>query len=235
LERQKKQVEGLWALCVLVGLRLERAGIIKDFDSRTSADIQKIISFLVGTKLWLRIEEAYPPFDYLEEKTQYDWSEVEVIAPSGLSGVLLDLPPEISAFELKSEICGYLGRAPSQLTSKRMDREPHHVFVKYFAEGKVSLFIDRGGGGGAPTFRTTEIKGTVLLCADILLGFACSAAGLVLLRIRVCSGRCPCSCYFHGMRNVRPKAIFKTFSTNRRRSLPMDAISSNHLAEIQLE
>ena len=75
----KSQAEGLWSLVVLLGTALERKGAIKDFDNRSSDDIQIIIEQLAEFALWQRLEEAYPPFDFLEKKTDYHWSELEKI------------------------------------------------------------------------------------------------------------------------------------------------------------
>lgn len=77
---KKAQVEGLWSLVVHVGLRLERAGLIASFDERGEKDVQYIIAGMDGSKLWLRVEEAFPPFDFLQSRTVYDWLELEGIA-----------------------------------------------------------------------------------------------------------------------------------------------------------
>lgn len=74
---KKAQVEGLWFLVVQIGLRLERTRRMADFEERTADDIQNIIAVLDGSRLWLRVEEAFPPFDNLMTRTDYDWSELE--------------------------------------------------------------------------------------------------------------------------------------------------------------
>lgn len=79
---RKDQAEGLWFLIVSVGLRLEEQRRIRDFQERTEADVQKIIAALDGTQLRLRLEEAYPPFDHLDPKSRYDWSELAELAAS---------------------------------------------------------------------------------------------------------------------------------------------------------
>jgi len=76
---KKSQAEGLWSLIVMLGTALERKGAINNFESRTYEDIQLIIEKLAEFALWQRLEEAYPPFDSFEKKTQYDWSELEKI------------------------------------------------------------------------------------------------------------------------------------------------------------
>uniref|UniRef100_UPI0039838B4F hypothetical protein n=1 Tax=Phenylobacterium sp. TaxID=1871053 RepID=UPI0039838B4F len=82
---KKAQVEGLWSLVVHVGLRLERTRGIADLIERTEDDVQNIIATLDGSRLWLRVEEAFPPFDHLTSRTDYDWSEL-----NGLSETLDD-------------------------------------------------------------------------------------------------------------------------------------------------
>ncbi len=76
---KKSQAEGLWSLVVMLGFALENKGAINNFESRTYEDIQLIIEQLAEFALWQRLEEAYPPFDFLEKKTEYDWSELEKI------------------------------------------------------------------------------------------------------------------------------------------------------------
>ncbi len=78
---KKIQAEGLWSLVILLGVELEREGAINNFESRTYDDVQLIIEQLAEFALWQRLEEAYPPFDFLGKKTAYDWSELEKIEP----------------------------------------------------------------------------------------------------------------------------------------------------------
>lgn len=73
----KKQAEGLWFLIVSVGSNLQERGLIRNFLDRDDRDIQKIIAAFDGSALWRRIEEAFPPFDYLPTRTAYDWTELE--------------------------------------------------------------------------------------------------------------------------------------------------------------
>ena len=136
---KKSQAEGLWSLFVFVGLALEAERRIKSFDERNDEDIQEIISFFSGTNLCLRIEEAYSPFDYLEKKTDYTWSELEKIKIEHLtesSGEPL--------YKIKSKICEYLASSPSQLTAECIDRMPYHTFKQTYDEGKLTLFVDKG-------------------------------------------------------------------------------------------
>jgi tetratricopeptide (TPR) repeat protein len=73
----KSQAEGLWCLIVSVGLPLERAGLISNFDDRTDADIRRIQMFLAGTRLYQRIKDAYAPSQ--SGRVDYDWDELEGI------------------------------------------------------------------------------------------------------------------------------------------------------------
>ena len=101
-EIKKSQAEGVWALIVFTGLALEEARRIKNFETRDDQDVQEIVAFFSGTKLWLRLEEAYPPFDFLEKKTDYDWSELEKIR--------IELLTEATGeplYRVKSKICEY--------------------------------------------------------------------------------------------------------------------------------
>ncbi len=136
---KKAQAEGLWALIVFVGVELESSKVIADFDSRTDDDIQEIISFFSGSRLWLRLEEAFPPFDFLEEKTEYDWSELESIRIEYLT--------EVSGgplHEIKSKVMEFLSSSGLSLQSDFIDRMPYHAFKSLYKEGKVALFVDKG-------------------------------------------------------------------------------------------
>lgn len=136
---KKAQVEGLWALIVFVGLELERAQVITDFESRTDGDIQEIISFFSGSRLWLRLEEAFPPFDCLEEKTEYDWSELE--------SVRIEYLTEVSGeplYKIKSKLMDFLSSSGLSLQSNVIERMPYHAFESLYKEGKVAVFVDRG-------------------------------------------------------------------------------------------
>jgi len=140
-EIKKSQAEGLWALIVFTGLALEDACQIKNFEARNDEDIKKIVAFFSGTKLWLRLEESYPPFNFLENKTDYDWSELESIR--------IELLTEATGeplYKVKSKICEYLTSAPVLLTSESINRMSYDAFRQSYDEGKLRLFVDRGRG-----------------------------------------------------------------------------------------
>ena len=135
---KKSQAEGLWSLVVTAGLALERMGRLKDFEARTDDDVQEIIAFLSGTKLWLRLEEAYPPFNFRELKTDYDWSELERVD----IGVLSETAGQ-SPFRVKSNICKHIASPPLQFDTPVIDRMAYHAFKQLYEEGKLRLFVDR--------------------------------------------------------------------------------------------
>ena len=136
---KKPQAEGLWSLVVFVGLALEDAKRITKFDERTDKDIQEIIAFFSGTTLWLRLEEAYSPFDCAPKRTGYSWSELEKIRIDALTAATGE-----PLYKIKSKICEYLSSAPSQLQSEVIDRMPYHAFKLAYDEGKLILFVDKG-------------------------------------------------------------------------------------------
>lgn len=136
---KKSQAEGLWSLVVFAGCALKDAKRITNFDNRTEKDIQEIIAFFSGTNLWLRLEEAYPPFDSIMQKTVYTWSELEKINFEKLTEAIGE-----PLYKVKNKIYEYLSRSPSQLQSEFIDRMPYHVFKQTYDEGKLALFVDKG-------------------------------------------------------------------------------------------
>lgn len=139
LDIKKSQAEGLWAIVVFVGLALEGARVIKNFERRDNKDTQEIIAFLSGTKLWLRLEEAFPPFDFREKKTDYNWRELEKIRIERLTEATGE-----PLYKVKSKLCEYLSPSPSELQSQFIERMPYHAFKQGYEEGKLRLFVDRG-------------------------------------------------------------------------------------------
>lgn len=135
----KAQVEGLWAVVVLVGSALEGARLIGDFTQRTSVDIEKIIEALSGTLLWLRLEEAFPPFDVLPSRTTYDWKELEAVSMESLAGVAGE-----SLITIKGALFKFLKSRPLILKPNIDARMPYHAFKHLYNEGKLALFVDRG-------------------------------------------------------------------------------------------
>lgn len=136
---KKSQAEGLWSLVVFVGLALEGANRISNFDGRTEKDIQEVIAFFSGTQLWLRLEEAYPLFDFVSKRTDYSWSELEKITMEALTEATGE-----PLYKIKSKICEFLSSASSQLQSEVIDRMPYHTFKQTYDEGKLILFVDKG-------------------------------------------------------------------------------------------
>lgn len=136
---KKSQAEGLWRLIVFVGHALEDARQIKSFANRNEQDVEAIVAFLSGTRLWLRLEEAFPPFAWLTSRTDYSWEELERIAIGTLS-----TDEDAPLYEVKNAICKYLARSPTQLQSEVIDRMPYHAFKRTYDEGKLRLFVDKG-------------------------------------------------------------------------------------------
>lgn len=130
------QPDGLWAVIVAVGLRLERAILIRDFMERTPTDTDWILSFLSGTNLWLRLEEALPPFSDGHHRTDYDWSELE---PFAEPDTLADLNDE----DLIDEVRAYLSkpRPPEDGAYLRM---PYQEFHREYEAGRLVAYVDRG-------------------------------------------------------------------------------------------
>lgn len=183
---KKKQAEGLWFLVVGLGLRLEEFGRIRDFQERGDADIQKIISALDGSAIGRRVEEAFPPFDYLTTRTDYDWSELEDL-PDALDHYL-----SRSIRELVED--GDLATAANDPTFRdRMSFEELHDPRN---KGRWNLVVDRGMAYRvAPRFKTGPLGWASLLCPVVFIasvpvmiwvnlwaGVAMIVAGIVVLK-----------------------------------------------------
>lgn len=136
---KKSQVEGLSSLIVFAGVALEEARQIENFEAADDEDIQKIVAFFSGTKLWLRLEESYPPFNFLEKKTDYDWAELETIRME-----LLTEAAGEPLYKVKSKICEYLASAPVFLTSEFIDRMSYDAFRQGYDGGNLGFVVDRG-------------------------------------------------------------------------------------------
>lgn len=136
---KKSQAEGLWVLIIIVGSALEHAGRIRDFMSRDEKDIQEIVAFFTATKLGLRLEEAYPPFDFREKRTEYDWSELESVRMESLT-----IDSSDSLMDVKEEICNVLKSEYTDISKDYIDRIPFHVFERYYKDGKLELIVDKG-------------------------------------------------------------------------------------------
>jgi hypothetical protein len=139
LQVRKSQIEGLWTVVVLVGTALQDQGRIESFDSRTEDDIDEIVSSLAGSNLWLRLEEAFPPFNSRSKRTDFDWSELEPLQMEDLA----ELAGEPLA-EVKMGLMKHLSRRPLKPNTDFDDRMPYHAFKSLYEQGKVSLVVDRG-------------------------------------------------------------------------------------------
>jgi hypothetical protein len=163
---KKAQAEGLWNLVVLAGLALESSRRIKNFEQRTDADIQEIVGFFSGTQLWLRLEEAFPPFDIRQEKTKYDWAELEKPGVQNLMSHAAGESPHI----VKSKMCEHLASTPSQIDAKFIDRMPYHSFKHFYDERKLILFVDRGLAPVAARARIVAVPWSTTLAMIFFIG-----------------------------------------------------------------
>ena len=162
----KAQTEGLWTIVVLLGMALERDRKISNFEERTEDEVALLVASISGTKLWLRLEEAYPPFNFREERTEYDWSELEPLQMEELSEVAGE-----SLLEVKHALFKKLKSRPLIFKPNRDDRMPYHAFRPLYDQGKVILFVDRSlapvaGASGvvksaAPTYIALSVAALV--------------------------------------------------------------------------
>lgn len=139
----------LWTLVVAAGMDLERSGVIKDFENRTPDDRDWIINFFAPSKLWLRLEEAFPPFDDAYPKTEYLWGELEQFAKR-------DMIAELEGMDWRRRL-----RNPADPSSGILQRLPYQTFVKEYDSGKLSFFVDRGLAVQA--FRLSDSAWTYIL------------------------------------------------------------------------
>jgi hypothetical protein len=182
----KAQVEGLWTVIVLVASALEGSGQIRDMSNRTAEDNDKIIAALAGTNLWLRLEEAFPPFVVLPSRTKYNWQELEGISMETLAGVAGG-----SMLEVKDALYKLLKSRPMPYKPDVDWRMPYHAFKKMYDEGKLMLFVDRGlapvaGAAGivksaAPMYVAASVGAAVTaLPLWYFLGFAYALVAVVV-------------------------------------------------------
>lgn len=163
----KAQVEGLWTVVVLIGSALEGSGEIRDFTERTNADIERIIEALSGTSLWLRLEEAFPPFDVLPSRTPYDWKELEAISMESLAGVAGE-----SLYTVKGTLFKLLKSRPIIFKPNIDDRMPYHAFKHLYNEGKLALFVDRGLASVAGAAGIVKSAAPMYVIASLVAGIA---------------------------------------------------------------
>src|SRR3546814_20810251 len=67
-------------MVVLAGKNLEQKGSIENFEHRTDDDRDQILNYFAPSKLWIRLEEAFPPFDESFRKSDYEWGELLLFA-----------------------------------------------------------------------------------------------------------------------------------------------------------
>lgn len=163
----KAQVEGLWTVVVLIGSALEGSGEIRDFTERTNADIERVIEALSGTSLWLRLEEAFPPFDVLPSRTPYEWKELEAISMESLAGVAGE-----SLYTVKGALFKLLKSRPIIFKPNIDDRMPYHAFKHLYNDGKLALFVDRGLASVAGAAGIVKSSAPMYVIASLFAGIA---------------------------------------------------------------
>lgn len=139
----------LWTLIVSAGVQLERQGIIRDFESRTDADRDWILNFFAPSKLWLRLEEAFPPFDRCRSKTEYRWGELLQFSDR-------DAIAELDTIDFRAKL-----RAASAPADGVLTRLPYQTMVKEWDRGVLSVFVDRGRAVQA--FRSSDSPWSYIL------------------------------------------------------------------------
>lgn len=154
------QPNALWTIIVSLGTLLERKSVIKEFPPATDADRDWIINMLAGSRLCLRLEEAFEPFDRAVPLTDYDWQEIE---PYGARDAIVDMSDDGVASRLKGE----LESAPRDPDGIER-RLPYQDFVKRWNEGQLVFFVDRGLAVQA--YRLSNSVWTLLLPAAFFLG-----------------------------------------------------------------
>jgi hypothetical protein len=128
--------DGLWTLVVAAGMYLERHRVIKDFMDRAPADRDWIINFFAPTNLWLRLEEAFPPFDHYHRKTDYDWSENEAFSAN-------DAIVDLDGDDVRAELMEFL-HCPAPPSDGMLFRIPYQTYQGEWKAGRLNSFVDRG-------------------------------------------------------------------------------------------
>lgn len=131
-----KQPDGLWTIIVALGTLLERKSVIKEFPSAATEDHDLIINMLAGTRLCLRLEEAFEPFDRAIPLTDYEWAEIEIF---GARDAIVGLTDNDAAIQIK-RLLAPVARDPDGI-ERRM---PYQDFVKQWNQGHLALYVDRG-------------------------------------------------------------------------------------------
>lgn len=182
------QPDGLWMLVVALGLHLERLGAIVDFSLLTQSDCDEIINTIAGTNLWLRLEEAFPPFDNYYPKSSYDWAEIEYFgAPNSIA--------EFTEGNARAKILGLLDFGPTPQNAEYL-RLPYQDYLRGYQEGRLVSTVNRNIA--LQTFEHSNQGRTKLLAPVHILGlilflpiliFLNVWAGLVVLLISIAAKR----------------------------------------------
>lgn len=155
-----EQPDALWTIIVAMGCLLERRRVISDFTQRTDGDRDAIIATLVGSKLWLRLEEVFPPFDSYYRKEDYDWSEIETFSAK-------DAIAELDGEDAQQELLEFLER-PAAPADGAIFRLPWQAYKQEFGSGRLLSIIDRGMAVQA--YRLSNSVWTSILPVSFLLG-----------------------------------------------------------------
>lgn len=155
-----EQPDALWTIIVSMGCLLERKHAIRDFTRRTNADCDAIIATLMGSKLWLRLEEAFPPFDNYRRKEDYDWSEIETFSAK-------DAIADLDGDDAQQYLLKYLARPEPPLDGV-IFRMPYQTYKHEFDAGRLVSFVDRGMAVQA--YRSSDSIWTSILPASFLIG-----------------------------------------------------------------
>jgi hypothetical protein len=166
---EHSQPEGLWTLVVAVGSLLEHKGVIKDFHQRSEADRDWIISYFAPTNLWLRLEEAFPPFENYPRKTEYDWREVETFSAK-------DAIAELDSDDLEADLEEHLS-IPKSPKDGALLRLPYQTFHNEWQAGRLIAYVDRS--------MAVQVYGATGSAWTYVLPFAFVAGLLAFLPIAV--------------------------------------------------
>lgn len=92
------------------------------------------IHLLAGTNLWLRLEEAFSPFDHYPSPTIYNWTEM---AQFSVPADVMD--PTDNLQELRD----YLEKV-QEPDDGILLRLPYETYTRGWNKGQLSIFVDRG-------------------------------------------------------------------------------------------
>jgi hypothetical protein len=169
------QPDGLWTVIVAMGMWLERKSLVKDFTQRTEADRDRIIDTLTGSNLWLRLEEAFPPFDKYHEHKRYNWSEIETFSAK-------DAIAELDGDDAKVRLTEFLER-PVQPADGTLFRMPYQTYKHEFDTGRLISFVDRGMAVQA--YRLSDSNWAMVLPFTFLIGLVAFIPIMIFYRFWV--------------------------------------------------